>query len=285
MTQPKHAALPAQCPNCQAQVHGPYCAQCGQAVEIETPSLWEFAHEYLHHYVALEGKLWRTLKLLLIAPGQLSAEYIAGRRARYVKPLPLYITFSFLFFLALSLGDRGWSQEGVRTDDPPAAASASAASAASAAESQEDQASDSEAGDAVERGVARMLSLSAAEKAAASQRFLSRLPYAMFLLMPLFALWLKLAQRRTGRLYGEHVVFTLHFHAFAFAALALTLLPLSLGQPVVLAVWVYLLLALRRFYRKRWLAALWQASWLLVLHLTCLGLALLGLLLLSYGSA
>jgi len=33
------------------------------------PTLREFAHQYLHHYVAAEGKLLPTVKLLLLKPG------------------------------------------------------------------------------------------------------------------------------------------------------------------------------------------------------------------------
>lgn len=89
--------LPECRPNCDAAVHGPYCAQCGQATVHELPTLREFAHEYLHHYVAADGKLLPTLKLLLFKPGQLTLEYLAGRRQRYVKPLSLYVTSAFYF--------------------------------------------------------------------------------------------------------------------------------------------------------------------------------------------
>ena len=41
--------------------------------------------------MALEGKLWRTLRTLLLSPGKLTMEFMRGRRQRYVKPLALYI--------------------------------------------------------------------------------------------------------------------------------------------------------------------------------------------------
>ena len=55
----------------------------------------EFLHEFVGHYVALEGTLWRTLGLLLRHPGRLTREYLDGRRRRYVLPLRLYLTASF----------------------------------------------------------------------------------------------------------------------------------------------------------------------------------------------
>jgi hypothetical protein len=61
----------------------------------------EFLHEFIGHYVALEGKLWGSLKRLIFQPGELTNEYIRGRRVRYVQPLRMYLTFSVLFFALL----------------------------------------------------------------------------------------------------------------------------------------------------------------------------------------
>ena len=97
------APLPADCPNCAAPVHGPYCAQCGQETAIAILRWRDFAHEYAAQFVSLEGRLWRTLWLLVSQPGRLSLEFLAGRRRRYVRPLPLYLSLSFLFFLLLTL--------------------------------------------------------------------------------------------------------------------------------------------------------------------------------------
>src|SRR5262249_40221463 len=48
----------------------------------------------------------------------------------------------------------------------------------------------------------------------AYQNVISDLPVAMFVTLPLYALWLKLMYRR--RFYAEHVVFALHLHSFLF---------------------------------------------------------------------
>ena len=83
---------------------GNFCADCGQETRAARGQRHEFLHEFIGHYVALEGKLWKTLALLLFRPGKLTAEYIAGRRARYVQPLRIYLTFSILFFALLKYG-------------------------------------------------------------------------------------------------------------------------------------------------------------------------------------
>ncbi len=49
--------------------------------------------------------------------------------------------------------------------------------------------------------------------------FFAYVPYAMFCLMPVFALYLRLLYLRSGRRYGEHMLFALHANAFAFLLL------------------------------------------------------------------
>lgn len=89
---------PAHCLNCGSATSGNYCAHCGQETVLHRPSALEFLHEFVGHYVALEGKLTGTLTRLLFRPGALTVEYLAGRRVRFVQPLRLYLTLSVLFF-------------------------------------------------------------------------------------------------------------------------------------------------------------------------------------------
>lgn len=79
-------------------------------------------------------------------------------------------------------------------------------------------------------------------------------PKAMFLLLPAFALMLKLLYVRSGRLYVEHFIFALHVHAFWFLAFAFLLLLPSGWIERVVWLWaiLYLLFALRRVYGQSW---------------------------------
>jgi Protein of unknown function (DUF3667) len=86
------------CRNCGAAVASNYCPDCGQETSLHPLSVLEFAHELVSHYVAVEGKLWRTLALLVLRPGRLTLEYFAGRRQKYIVPIRLYLTASFLLF-------------------------------------------------------------------------------------------------------------------------------------------------------------------------------------------
>ena len=83
------------CANCDHRLSpwDKFCSQCGQDTLNHPPSLWEFIHEWTLHYVAFEGKLWKSLWALIAKPGFLTQEYLAGRKQRYVLPLRLVLTF------------------------------------------------------------------------------------------------------------------------------------------------------------------------------------------------
>ena len=49
------------------------------------------------------------MSLLLFAPGSLTLEYLAGRRARYLRPLQVYLTASVIVFAAVQLFGLGLS--------------------------------------------------------------------------------------------------------------------------------------------------------------------------------
>ena len=60
-----------RCRNCEERLPAPtpnYCPACGQETRLRAPTLREFAQQSGGHYVATEGALWRTLKLLVTQP-------------------------------------------------------------------------------------------------------------------------------------------------------------------------------------------------------------------------
>jgi len=280
-----HAA-PGTCPNCFAETAGNFCHQCSQETTLHPPSTREFLHEFIGHYVALEGKLWQSLWLLLLKPGRLTLEYIHGRRVRYVQPLRLYLTFSLIFFALVKFSGLAVFDTGAQVP-ARAAASAPGASPSSAAKIQfGNPGEENETFQDIER-LAQRLHPGWGPKAA---RFLAQPrevvwsqlvkaffaygPYAVFALMPVFALLLKLLYLGSGRRFGAHLLFALHANAFAFAMLTLLLIvPSSLDAvSTVLTLWLilYLPLAMRRVYGGGWIATVLRWGVLMVLHLLCI---------------
>ncbi|WP_309621630.1 DUF3667 domain-containing protein [Novosphingobium sp.] len=94
--------LEAACLNCGTALIGNHCHTCGQAAHVHK-TLGAFFHDLLHGVFHFEGKIWRTLPLLAWKPGQLTREYIDGRRASYVSPIALFLFVVFLTFALFNL--------------------------------------------------------------------------------------------------------------------------------------------------------------------------------------
>jgi hypothetical protein len=88
------------CLNCAAPLAGAFCAECGQAAHVHR-TLGAFFHDLLHGVFHFEGRVWHTLPLLALHPGQLTRRYIDGQRARFVSPLALFLFCVFLMFAAI----------------------------------------------------------------------------------------------------------------------------------------------------------------------------------------
>ncbi|WP_128891161.1 DUF3667 domain-containing protein [Erythrobacter sp. HKB08] len=97
-----HPNQPENCENCGTPLQGAYCHACGQRGHIHR-TIGGFMHELLHGALHFEGKLWRTLPMLVFKPGQLTRRYIDGQRARFVSPMALFLFSIFLMFAIFQL--------------------------------------------------------------------------------------------------------------------------------------------------------------------------------------
>jgi hypothetical protein len=110
--------------------------------------------------------------------------------------------------------------------------------------------------------------------------FFEALPYMMFVILPVFAIFLKLFYAFSKRYYTEHLIFLLHNHSFIYIVLmfeilfdlgeaALRPIETSLAQTgagvssflsVILSFWmiIYVFLAMKRFYRQGWIATIFK---------------------------
>ena len=101
----KEAASPGHtqlCQNCGAPLAGNYCQSCGQPAHVHR-SMAHIFEEVLHGILHFDHKLWRTLPALILRPGKLTREYIAGKRHSYVSPLALLLFLIVAMFFVFSL--------------------------------------------------------------------------------------------------------------------------------------------------------------------------------------
>lgn len=254
-----------RCANCGAPLGGKYCSQCGQRHhEVPVHHFRHFASEALEDLTHADSRLWQTLIALLFRPGFLTREFLDGHRARYLPPVRLYLVLSVLFFLVLALTPQAAviqrpvvTQKGSDITLTPFGVGA-----VDAARAQEICAKLGYDGPLAQRFNANCAKALSANREDLRNNFLHNAGRALFLLLPLLGLVMKLLYRRPLRHYVEHLLFLVHNHAFLFLVLGIYALLTGLGPPWLrsilhpvlwIYIWVYFYASMLRVYRQGWL--------------------------------
>jgi hypothetical protein len=248
------------CRNCGGYASDKYCPHCGQETNEHLPTAREFVHEFVLHYFAAEGRLWRTLRALLLHPGRLTIEYLRGRKGAYVLPLRLYLTTSIVFFLLFKLAMAPTAEHITSAyhrslNDGHTTFTIVDFGFGSAVRHPDGSFTCDLPGWLCNRILERVVK----PKGELERRY-SNLPTelfghlstAVFLLLPLFAFYLQLAYFK--RTYGEHFLFALHVHSLWFLVLLVLLLPMPQWIRWLLEGYllVYGVVALHAVYRSAW---------------------------------
>ena len=207
------------CLNCGATLAGDYCSQCGQRDTGKDLRFADLLSELVGQFFTWDSRIWRTLVPLLVRPGFLTA-----------------------LFLALSFGSSSLVEEGVVVTgeetaehlDPNALAKLEKLEQASGIDLDIDLGEGEGEGAAAYMGVGLVDSDSprwlqhleqrikgnAGRVERDPQAFVDQLveylPQMMFLLLPVFALLLKLCYLFSPYHYLQHLVFSLNYHSFVF---------------------------------------------------------------------
>jgi hypothetical protein len=285
---PPEELTPARCLNCDSPLAQRYCPVCGQAVKDPDPTLRDYLHELASEFFLWDGKLLTTFRLLVAKPGELTREYLAGHRVRFITPLRLYLTCSVVYFLLRAIvpeptvvvrsGGVVTTQIGglaVREDEAGQAARAMDSLATVGS---------SPVGRMVSRRIANVLRHQ--KEFVAAMR--ANTPRMMFVLVPLFAALTALVFRGRRMHYPKHLTFALHAHAFLFLALVPSLVPriapksaagTALSAAAVLvsfgAIAVHLVLAIRRVYGGTLAGVVARSTLLAAAYFACFTVALL----------
>jgi len=263
-----------KCRNCQAVLTGEYCSQCGQHEGRADRRFMDLAGELTGEFFDLDSRVWRTLFALLFRPGFLTAEYMVGRRARYLPPLRLYLIISFILFLVISLSTSGIISRDADAEDDAAGSGIvirvdsdktgeeSGSGAVPGAADHVQIADENSAGWLKELDhllESKVLKLQD-DPGEFVNALIDYLPQLMFFLLPLFALLMRLVYPFAPYHYLEHLVFALHYHSFTYLLYLIAQLVELTGTHAdgwfVLILLLYLPLALRRAYASSWRGAI-----------------------------
>lgn len=313
-----------RCRNCGAHATGHFCANCGQETRLALPTFGAFMREAAGRYVALDGRFWRTLLGLVARPGFLTLEYFSGRRRRYIRPARLFLVLYLLLFAVIGLlqspidfSDEVVFVDSVRKDAEKSAVPGPGGTSGQAIPSKngppakglvvfddEDETlfgldkdlnftlrlanMDVPIPEQLRKRYDHFKKLSKQEKAEQLYAGVLRFgPYAMVVLLPAFALLLKLAYLGSGnrypgrpRRYAEHLVYSAHLHAFAaLAILLILLLPFALLRYAIMA-WIvfYVMRARQIVYRGRWWGGVARAFVIAIAYMVLMAAAMGGLI-------
>jgi len=296
-----------ECPNCGSLNIEKFCANCGQDNRVSVVAFPRLVADFLTDLFNFDSRMFGSLWPLVARPGLLTKEFLAGRRARFIPPVRMYLFLSLFFFGVIALlapseikfdadDERQATSESTNEVAREIADELAAERAAHAAEradpnrkgrkvaggegwgvrvdddEEKVELTDAESGflkEAEDRATHNLKRLrdDAEFRGLLLRRGIGNLPLMMFLLLPIYALMLKILYVRSGRYYVEHLIYSLHLHAFIFLTLGAIFAWMgtldAMGyQPVVhellvVAWWVYFclypVLAMKRVYGQGWL--------------------------------
>ncbi|MFC5271059.1 DUF3667 domain-containing protein [Adhaeribacter terreus] len=258
------------CPNCTYQFSGinNYCPNCGQENHnLDVP----FSHvvmEVLEGTLHFDTKIFRTLKILLFKPGQLTELFIQNKRAAFVPPIRMYVFISFIFFLIIAAVSGQESEkdesdvkigaiisENMKKDNFSIQNMATMSDAELTARIKKAGFEPTEFNKNLGRKIGKFSAASTEER---NHKVFKNVSLLMFALMPLFGLILQSVYFRQKKHYIQHLIFSIHFHCFAFITFSVSLLLgyfthlEGFGRAAFLICLVYLLLALQRLFKQSW---------------------------------
>lgn len=271
------------CANCGAALTGEFCSSCGQKRFVASDRrLGSLLRQFMEAATDLDGRLWGTLRALLVQPGRLSLDYIEGRRARWMSPIGLFLLVNLVYFVSAVQSDLAtpfeWEVPGrivLETVEPGARTAEDAARLRA------------EPGPLHSLVTAPFVDRRIAERDAAARAvsggargydyrdyrdaYNAKVPEISKVLtivhVPLLGVALMLMFRRTKRYFAEHFVVALHLVAFFMAVIVIVDYSRNLLQMAIppadwqyvainwfirIVLTAYILLALRRVYAAGW---------------------------------
>jgi len=199
----------AHCVGCGAAVTGRYCADCGERAEPHDYSMKHFVEEVLETMAHVDGRVFASFRSLLIRPGQLAGDFLAGRRKTQMGPVQMFVVCNVLYFLFLPLALQVpfTSTLRMQTENRPWRVMAKRMVDAKVADRQEE----------IEEYAAHF------DETAHLQGH-----SLVMLMVPLFAIGIWGLHPRAQRYYGEHLVFS--FYAMGFLLLWMTVVTVPISQ-------------------------------------------------------
>lgn len=88
------------CSNCSQTLahHENFCPNCGQENHDKQATTVQLANDFVEDYVGFDNKFFRSIVPLLIKPGEMTVEFLDGKRKKFISPIRLFIFTTFIYF-------------------------------------------------------------------------------------------------------------------------------------------------------------------------------------------
>ncbi len=299
-SQKEDKTVNTHCANCGETGSGNYCSKCGQKyLDLQRP-VSDLKEELLDS-VNIDSRILKTIVPFIIKPGYLAKEYLEGKRKRFTSPIRLYLLTSILFFFLAQISSNKAIRNNensnfiVSTDTIDGVVMDEASAIELLKEDtlvfSEDDIAGGKSGIRKarrEHQFKQALLKAFTEKDFFLQSLYKNISYILFILMPAFALILKLLYIRRRRLYIEHLIFSLNMHSFSLLLFSL-IVTLSLiftsasGGFVwlILILPLYYTLGMKRFYMQGWGKTIAKEIILTFIYLILVSISLLTVLIMT----
>lgn len=270
------------CLNCDYPVNNAnYCSQCGQINSEKRQPFNRLVKDFLGEYFTFDSRFFESFIPLIAKPGHLTKEYNTGKRASYVLPLRLYMFTTFLFFLIITLQNKitgpnfeEKKQESIEAmdslkavidqfniaDDQKLIEKIDSTFILKIKSKKPRVLINGQPADSIKEGFSKYIADKIVDIGRRGNEgwqllwmeVLNQLPKMMFLLLPVFALLLKLIYIRRKVLYINHLIFSLHAHTVIFIYMIFAnLIPTwYVITAIIIGSWFHLFFAIRKVYQQ-----------------------------------
>jgi len=273
-----------------------YCPNCSQENHDLKIPFHHFIEEFLEGLFHFDSKMWLSIKTLFFYPGKITRDFLEGKRVRFVPPIRLYVFFSFIFFFLLSIVTHVDEKEknqkiiDVIKEKIKQDSTNNISDLDSIKQIIERDTATSKDEIELFNKLNRVKDLNKGEVSQLNQTIYKYMSYALFLLLPLFALITKLIYYRSHKYYYEHFIAAIHYHVIIFIILILSIpiykfqLPLWLIFFLILGAFIYFVYSLKIVFQQSLRKSILKASLIFISYgLILLLTAIICTLIVSYN--
>jgi hypothetical protein len=91
--------MTTNCQNCNTELHGKYCSNCGQSADTHRINIHYLWHDIQHGLLHFDKGILFTTKELFTRPGHSIREFLEGKRVKHFKPISLVLVLAGIYGL------------------------------------------------------------------------------------------------------------------------------------------------------------------------------------------